>query len=233
MPFQKESLDFLVENRLRDDKQWFNAHRDSYEKLVLQPMRELVTALTPSMLAIDPAFVTEPKIGKTISRVWRDTRYTHDKSLFRDHLWCSFTRKRQLFEGLPCFFFELSPQGVQYGCGYYQASSDVMQALRELILADAPCFIHARDALNSQTLFTMEDARYKRSRFSDRPAEQRLWLDQRNICFLTGSKDFSFAFSDKLAERLSKDLTLLKPLYELLMQAEARKPRKEQFGHDL
>ena len=87
MNFSKEGLDFLFENRLMDSKPWFIEHRDIYEEKVLEPMRELVEALAPTINEIDDRMICEPKIGKSISRIYRDTRFTHDKSIFREKIW--------------------------------------------------------------------------------------------------------------------------------------------------
>ena len=48
---------------------WFHEHREEYEKLVVEPMAELVTALTPAMLEIDPAIMCIPKVGKHLAHL--------------------------------------------------------------------------------------------------------------------------------------------------------------------
>ena len=45
MAFSREALDFLMENKLRDSKEWFREHRKDYDRLVLLPMRQLVLEL--------------------------------------------------------------------------------------------------------------------------------------------------------------------------------------------
>ena len=91
-PFSQKTLDFLFENRLHDSREWFAQHKKEYQELVIQPLRQLVMDLSPTMLELDPEFNTEPKVDKTICRVWRDTRYTKDPSLYRDHMWILFKR---------------------------------------------------------------------------------------------------------------------------------------------
>ena len=55
MPFTDDTLEFLVRNRLTDSRPWFHEHREEYEKLVVEPMAELVTALTGGLLGSDTA----------------------------------------------------------------------------------------------------------------------------------------------------------------------------------
>ena len=227
MPLTENALSFLFENRVMDIKSWFLEHKAEYDALVLQPLRELVSALTPALLAIDPLLICEPKVGRSISRIYRDTRFSHDKSIFRDVMWCLFIREKKLYNGLPGFFFEFSPRGFRYGCGYYQASSAAMDAMRAMIVGGEPAFKAALHAFSKQSVFHLEDSRYKRSRHPDQPEDRREWLDQRNLCFIADSEDFDLLFSDALSDRLAQDFALLAPMYAFMMSAEARLPRAE------
>ncbi len=222
MPFSEKTLKFLFENRVVDSKTWFTEHRAEYDSLVIKPLRELVMALKPTMLEIDPLLICDPKVGRSISRIYRDTRFSNDKSIFRDVMWCVFIRDKKLYDGLPGFWFEFSPRGFRYGCGYYQASGASMDAIRTLILDDDKTFKAARRAFNKQSVFRIEDTKYKRSRYPDQPEEKREWLDQRSLCFIADSDDFDLLFSDALADKLAQDFRLLIPMYDFMMAAEAR-----------
>ena len=68
MSITPQFFSFLVENRLHDSKPWFEAHREEYNRLVLSPLRALVQEMAPIMLTIDPELITQPAVGKTISR---------------------------------------------------------------------------------------------------------------------------------------------------------------------
>ncbi|MBP8640341.1 MAG: DUF2461 domain-containing protein [Oscillospiraceae bacterium] len=222
MSFSEESVKFLFENRVVDSKAWFLEHRADYDRLVLDPMRELVNALEPTMLSIDPQLICEPKVGRSISRIYRDTRFSNDKSIFRDVMWCVFIRDKKLYNGLPAFWFEFSPRIFRYGCGYYHASAESMEAMRAMIIADDKSFKAAQKALNKQTVFRLDGEKYKRSRHSEQTAEKREWLDRRDIGFITESEDFDLLFSDALADKLAADFKLLVPMYDFMMAAEAR-----------
>lgn len=222
MPFSEKSVSFLFENRVVDNKAWFTEHRSDYDSLVIEPMRELVTSLEPTMHEIDPLLICEPKVGRSISRIYRDTRFSRDKSIFRDSMWCVFIRDKKLYDGLPGFWFEFSPRGLIYGCGYYQASGASMDAIRTLILNDDKSFKAAQKAFNKQSVFQIEDLKFKRSRHPDEPEDKREWLDQKSLCFITYSDDFDLLFSDTLADKLAQDFKLLAPMYDFMMSAEAR-----------
>lgn len=88
--FSPKTLKFLRGLKTNNNKAWFQAHRADYEKYVLQPLRDLVIDLGDFMLDIDPFFEITPSVNKTISRIYRDTRFSKDKSPFRSTVWFTF-----------------------------------------------------------------------------------------------------------------------------------------------
>ena len=183
-PFSQKTLDFLFENRLHDSKEWFSQHKPDYQALVRDPLRQLVVDLTPTMLELDPEFITEPKPNKTICRIRRDTRFTKDPSLFRDHMWIIFKRGGRMHgTDHPGMYFEINQEGFSYGCGFYHASTAYMNNLRSRILAGDPAFDAAQQAYLGQTIFHMEGDCFKRPRYGARAPEEQLWLERRNISF--------------------------------------------------
>lgn len=221
MAFSKETLDFLLENRVRDSKAWFKEHDGKYREYVLTPLQQLVVALEPAMHKIDASLICEPKIGRSVSRIYRDTRFSKDKAIFRDVMWCVFMREKQLYGGLPGFFFEFSPRMFRYGCGYYQASGESMQAYRSMILAGDVRFKEARAAYEKQDRFVLSGDMFKRTRYKDAPDELKLWLDRKNIDFLRESNAFEELFSAKLADMLAADFALVSPMYDFMMAVES------------
>ena len=108
MPFSAKTLDFIFENRLHDSRQWFNEHKPEYRALVVEPFARLVSDLAPDMLEIDGQFVTDPRVGRTICRIWRDTRYTKDPSLYRTRCG-SFSNETECIRRItPAFILRLT-----------------------------------------------------------------------------------------------------------------------------
>lgn len=219
MPFSQQTIDFLIENRLRDSRAWFAENHERYQRFVIEPLRELVVRLTPCMRTIDAEVVTEPRVDKTICRIWRDTRYSHDKLLYRDTLWIIFKRGRMHSTEAPGLYFEIGPDGFNYGTGFYAPSSSYMQTLRAMVLAGAPSFQAAQRSYAAQDVFRMEGECFKRARYPDQPEALRVWLERRSIGFYAESADFDLLFSDGLADRLSDDFARIAPVYRFLMDA--------------
>ena len=219
MPFSQKSLDFLFENRLHDSKEWFLEHKNEYETLVKAPLTELSAALGPVMLELDPQLTTDPAVGKTISRIRRDTRFTHDKSLYRDNMWIVYKRGKMYGREVPGLYFEVFSDGhFGYGCGFYDASTAYMETLRAQVRARTPAWKKADKALRAQQVFALDGERYKRPHFPDAPAAQRDWLELRGISFNARRRDPELLFSDRMADELAKDFRLLAPLYGFLLE---------------
>ncbi|MCI8934539.1 MAG: DUF2461 domain-containing protein [Clostridiaceae bacterium] len=115
MAFTKQAVEFLMENKFHDSKDWFRQHREQYDRLVLDPMRALVAEIAPAMLDIDGRLIAEPKVGRSISRIYRDTRFSKDKSTFRDVVWCVFCGKKSSMKGLRLFILSFRPASCAGG----------------------------------------------------------------------------------------------------------------------
>lgn len=216
MPLCQQSLDFLFENRLKDSKQWFEAHKKEYEALVKAPLWQLCREVGESLAAKDPLLVTEP--ARAVCRLRRDTRFSRDKSLYRDHLWVTWQRGQGSGE-LPGFYFSLHSDGrFGYGCGLYNASAGYMQQLRGLVQAGDAAWERADRALRGQALFRLEGERYKRPHYPTAPPRQQPWLELRGVS-ANAHETGGALFDPGLAGRVAAALLDLWPVYEFLLKA--------------
>lgn len=215
--FSGETLRFLYENKINNSKEWFDSHKDEYRQYVYNPFVELVKELVPAMIEIDSSFITIP--SRIISRVRRDTRFSKDKSLYRDNAWIVFLRDRSRMSTSPCFWFEINQKGSSYGVGYYGAEPGSMAKMREMIIDRHPAFLNALECYEAQNEFVIGGEMYKRSKYPDMPENLRTWLDRKNIYFECVQNDFKLAFSKELPDTLKKSFKKLKPIYDFLCAA--------------
>ena len=217
--FSPETLDFLATNRFMNSREWYAGHKSEFKQYVLQPMIDLVEALTPTLEKIDDRIVTEPKVDKTISRIYRDMRRAHG-AFYREEMWLTFKRDKHMFPGYPEFFFVFSPTEFFYGCGHYSPSGETMACLRRMILDDHPLFRKADKLYRSEADYSFYGEPYKRSRFPHESAEKREWLDRKTICLVRVFQNFELLFSPTLAEEMARDFERMSPVYRLLIAAE-------------
>lgn len=216
--FTGDALKFLFENKVHNRKEWYDDHKAEYKKYVYDPFVELIKDLSPVMTGIDSSFITIP--SKLISRVRRDTRFTKDKSLYRDNVWLVFLRDKSLMSTSPCYWFEINQKGSSYGVGYYGAETGAMSNMRQLIIDRHPAFLRALECYESQEEFVIGGEAFKRSKFPDQSENLRLWLDKKNIYFESVQNDFRLAFSKELPDILKTGFIKLKPIYDFLCTVE-------------
>ena len=216
--FSRNTIDFLIENRIQNSKTWFEEHRTQYNEFVLAPLVSITEDLSSVILDIDDKLMCSPKAGGSISRIWRDTRFSKDKSLYRDSMWCSFIREKGV--GLPEFFFVISAEGFLYGSGYYSANATSMGSIRNLILSDDKDFQTALFTSENQNLFKLEGDMYKKSRYPDSDDRKRNWLERKTICFIHENNDFELLFSNDLSSAIAEGFKILAPVYNFLIKAE-------------
>lgn len=215
MAFSEQTLAFLFENRMHDSRAWYQEHKNQYQQYVAQPCKALIQQVQPYLAQIDPQISCTPRC---MSRIYRDARFSKDKSLFRTSFWCTFSRPRDGGE-YPAFYFEAGQERFSYGCGFYHASTVQMQLLRQMILEQSPSYLAARQAMDSQQTFSLYGELYKRNHFPDAPSEQQDWLNRRNMGASCQSTDFPLLFSDALPQVLGEGYVQLTPFYRFLLNA--------------
>ena len=214
--FAPETIDFLRDVKARNSKAWFEKNRPIYQKYVLQPFQELVMDMSEAVLTIDPDFDTRPFINRTISRIFRDTRFSKDKSLFRDRVWLTFKPYSKEWKEAPAYFFEITPVFYRYGMGYYSASRAGMDRFRGKIDATPADFLKAVAFYDSDSPFRLEGKSYKRPLKSEHPPRIQDWYQRRNF-YLTCENPIDDAlFSPQLEEEILAGFFTLAPLYQYL-----------------
>ena len=179
----------------------------------------MVKELAPTITQIDSSMITVP--SKLISRVRRDTRFSKDKTLYRDNVWLVFLRDKSQMSTSPCYWFEIGQQGSSYGVGYYGATPQSMAHMREMILDRHPKFLLALKAYEAQQEFEIGGELYKKSKYPEQPENLRSWLDRKNIYFQSVQNHFDLAFSKDLPEVLKNGFLKLKPVYDFFSLVEA------------
>ncbi len=216
MSFSKKTIDFLVENRLNDSKAWYQEHKEDYKKYVAEPFSEFITALQPTINEIDSEIICNPK---RFSRLYRDARFSKGGSIFRDNIWCSFERKTGQFKSMPSFYFDISPNGFEYGCGYYMASTATMNVLREMILKNDKTFQEAINAYESQTIFQLAGDLYKKNRYPEQSERLCNWLNRKSIYLFCKSADIDMLCSNELYSIIAEDYKKIAPIYHFFLKA--------------
>ncbi|UCH64210.1 MAG: DUF2461 domain-containing protein [Fidelibacterota bacterium] len=217
--FSRKTLSFLKGLGENNSKVWFEAHRQDYVAYLLEPFQRLVAEMSSFMLTIDPLFETRPAIDRTISRIYRDTRFSRDKSPFRPRMWLTFKRPSRDWKIAPAYFFEISPDRYRYGAGFYSAPKPTMDRLRQLIDDQDRQFLDVLSQYRQQDVFHIEGQQYKRIIDSDKPPEIQEWYQRKNLFIVCNRKIDDILLSRELVDDLISGFGLLAPLYHFLWTA--------------
>lgn len=210
--FSPEALLFLQELKENNNKQWFEAHKESYVKYVLEPLKSLVEELGEFMLTIDPYFMTIP--SRAVSRIYRDTRFSKNKTPYKIAMWFTFKRSKRDWQDAPAYYFEISATGYAYGMGFYGASPETMRKFREKIKEDEKPVRHLIELYKKQNTFLIEGEKYKKVFYKDQAPEIQDWTQRKNIYFFVQKHVAKPLFSKKLKDELMEGFYFLAPFYQ-------------------
>lgn len=214
--FLPKTFEFLLELEFNNRKDWFEENKPQYREFVLKPFQELVGDLSRFMLDIDPAFETRAEVDKTISRIYRDVRFSKDKSPYRSSVWITFKRACRDWKLDPCFFFEITPHLYRYGMGFYIASKEALHRLRELIDEDSEEFREILALYKSQNEFLLEGEVYKRPLDKNKTGDVLEWYQRKNMYFMSTKKIDKRVFEKGLIDDIKRSFELMKPFYNFL-----------------
>ncbi|MGH9822872.1 MAG: DUF2461 family protein [Blastocatellia bacterium] len=102
----------LVEN---NSKPWFEAHRDIYQSSVLGPIKVFASEIGGILRILNPDFDTEPRVGKTISRINNDIRFQKNRSPYRSFIYVTFTQRNASWSNSAVMYVGIYPSGISVG----------------------------------------------------------------------------------------------------------------------
>jgi len=217
--FSPKTLKFLRGLKANNNKNWFETHKSDYNEFVLQPLRYLVTDLGDFMLDIDPRFEITPAVNKAISRIYRDTRFSKDKSPFRSTVWITFKNRSKDWTTRVCgYFFELSVDSYRYGMGFYDAAPAIMSKFRETIDDDTKAFLKTISFFDKQKTFVLEGEKYKRIIDKSKSEKIQYWYQRKNMYLVCNRKINDVLFSRRLVSDLITGFNMIAPLYHYLQR---------------
>ena len=131
--FSREGLKFLTHLRKHNNRPWFQVRKQIYEQTVKAPMVELILALQQAFRGMAPEMVADPQVS--LYRIYRDTRFSRDKSPYKTHAAAVFPVRGLPKNSGPSLYFHVSAEEVLIGGGMYMPEPAVLRAVREDIAA--------------------------------------------------------------------------------------------------
>ena len=127
--FDDETFAFLRELRSHNERAWFNENKDRYERSVKEPMLQFIGDVGPELRKLSSSLVADPRpVGGSMFRIYRDVRFSKDKSPYKTHAGAHFQSK-----GGPGYYLHIAPAQCFIAGGMWMPEPAVLQRVRERI----------------------------------------------------------------------------------------------------
>jgi uncharacterized protein (TIGR02453 family) len=126
--FPNETMTFFRGLTRHNEREWFQQRKEIFETQVKAPMVSLVEAINAEFAKFAPEYINDSK--RAIYRIYRDTRFSADKTPYKTHLAAVFPRRGGTKDSSPGFYFQVSAKGVGVASGLYQPAPEYLLAVR-------------------------------------------------------------------------------------------------------
>ncbi len=124
----KKTIEFLVDLKASNNREWFNANRDRYY-FALQNFKEFIDRLIVNIASFDNS-IASLEAKDCIFRIYRDVRFARDKNPYKTNMGAYIARggRKSAFAG---YYFHLEPEASFVSGGIYMAPNPVLKKIRE------------------------------------------------------------------------------------------------------
>jgi uncharacterized protein (TIGR02453 family) len=222
--FSPDALAFLRALKRNNRREWFQPRKEKYETLIKLPMLELAGHLNEEFARFAPAYINPPQ--KAVFRIYRDTRFSHDKTPYKSHIAAIFPRNTADKNRGACFYFHFTEKELLLFGGVYSPERDELLAYRTLLQEHYEEF---REIVTARPMKRVlgglqgeQLTRMPKGFPVDHPAEELLRHRQ---WYLETTLDIKLLTSRKLVAEMSRHFELMAPMVEFLNRPFAKRPK--------
>lgn len=203
--FSPESIDFLWGIRMNNNRDWFLEHKKQYTDFLYEPMKAMGKAL------FEP-FADKPGNILKVSRIYRDARLHHPDP-YKESLWACIRRDGEWWGEIPCLYFEINPEGVDYGFFIWKPRTMMMEDFRRHITAYPDEFLELIRSTEAAVGGKVYADCYKRPKPADNPALEPFFAWKDKIGCTRHIDPGEDMFGPELFDEVSAFFEKLTPLY--------------------
>ena len=222
--FPPEGISFLRRLKQNNNRTWFAEHKPEFEEFVKMPMHSLIASLAQPMLAVAPEINVDTK--KSMFRIYRDTRFSKDKTPYKTHVAAVFHPKGH-WEASAGYYVHIKPNHIYVGGGIYMPNGEQLKSLRRAIAEKGDEFTAiVRERGFVKQFKGLEGEKLQRAPLGF-PADHAMieWLKHKS--FFTGVEwNVRECASPKFIDKIVKVYKDLRPLVKFLNDALFRSQTK-------
>ena len=130
--FTPAALKFLRSLERNNRREWFEPRKPEFERELKRPMLHIIEQITSAMAEFAPAHVRPPQ--KCMMRIYRDTRFSSDKSPYKRNIAAWWSREGLEKTSGGGYYFHISGKEVVIAAGVYMPEREQLSAIRKYLL---------------------------------------------------------------------------------------------------
>jgi len=134
--FERRTVEFLAQLEKNNNRAWFTENKQRYEEDVLDVALRFIISMQEPLAEIAPHFAAVPtRVGGSLMRVYRDTRFARDKRPFKTNVGIQFRHEQARDVHSPGYYVHLELSRAFLGVGMWRPDPDSLRRIRERIVA--------------------------------------------------------------------------------------------------
>ncbi len=227
--FPQQGLTFLQELKANNTREWFTPRKDVFDNSVKAPMVALVEAVNAELADFAPDYLTEP--AKAIYRIYRDTRFSHDKTPYKTHIAANLHKQGADKHAAAGYYFSVGADEIEIAAGVYMPGPEELLRLRQHIsghfdefskLAGDKAVTKLVGALQGDAL-----SRPPKGFSAEDPALE--WIKKKQWYYFKTDLDLGLAVTPKLLPEIVKRLRAMTPMVTFFNRGLAPRDRSRDF----
>lgn len=126
--FSPAALDFLRKLGRNNRREWFKPRKHIYDSEIHGPMLRLIAAINGELVKFAPDYVLAPQ--KAMLRIYRDTRFSANKTPYKKHVSALFPRAGASRTSGACFYFHFTEKELLIFAGVWNPPADELRVIR-------------------------------------------------------------------------------------------------------
>src|SRR2546421_7726979 len=146
--FSNDLFRFLGRLKRNNNRKWFQAHKEEYEKCAREPAIRFIVDFAQHLSTISPELVADPRSTRgSLFRIYRDTRFSNDKRPYKTHIAMRFSHPGKDVHS-PGFYLHLEPGGCFAASGLWHPEPPTLLKVRNAIISRPKEWCAVRKLLN-------------------------------------------------------------------------------------
>jgi uncharacterized protein (TIGR02453 family) len=145
---------FLAGLKRNNTREWFQKNKDRFEADVQGPALQLVGAVGERMPSVSRHIAVEAKkAGGSLTRIYRDVRFSKDKSPYQTYVAARFRHAKERAGSAPGFYVHLDSDKSFVGVGIWHPERPDLLKIRKAIASNPAAWVKARDDRGFRSAF--------------------------------------------------------------------------------